>query len=383
MSRALERKYYRRWSETILRRKDQLNFTKTSNDDNISSVKISQSTSSEYHDLNEIKTKTNNNILSGGDMRCVNHEFAIRKRLSKSTKIFSNVNGDIQHLRESIELQLINGQVNESLADDRQTKLIQHLNLITSTLDALIHHIQSLQLSHLSCCRIFKLGQQFARLSSMSDKSSKSDRNKISQQLKDILIICTTNISTRNDQIQLLIDDYTMRHNDFSLAIKNFKCLLNNPRINYNQLEKLYEQYDSILQKYQHKRHAVNLELSKIIQGLESLQEGLQLINIFYNNHEYWKKTGSVFKLISDCLSGNDLIDDNIMGSKTQQQTTEKICQKLPHTTPNCRPMDGTDRDNTVVAGQYRAAVGSSALPFAFDSTKRSTTFQKGDWMVL
>ncbi|KAK0076574.1 hypothetical protein PV325_005170 [Microctonus aethiopoides] len=379
MSRALERKYYRRWSETILRRKDQLNFTKTSNDDNISSVKISQSTSSEYHDLNEIKTKTNNNILSGGDMRCVNHEFAIRKRLSKSTKIFSNVNGDIQHLRESIELQLINGQVNESLADDRQTKLIQHLNLITSTLDALIHHIQSLQLSHLSCCRIFKLGQQFARLSSMSDKSSstlannftsiinqaESDRNKISQQLKDILIICTTNISTRNDQIQLLIDDYTMRHNDFSLAIKNFKCLLNNPRINYNQLEKLYEQYDSILQKYQHKRHAVNLELSKIIQGLESLQEGLQLINIFYNNHEYWKKTGSVFKLISDCLSGNDLIDDNIMGSKTQQQTTEKICQKLPHTTPNCRPMDGTDRDNTVVAGQYRAAVGSSALPFA------------------
>lgn len=58
-----------------------------------------------------------------------------------------------------------------------------------------------------------------------------------------------------------------MRHNDFSLAIKNFKCLLNNPRVNYNQLEKLYEQYDSILQKYQRKRHAVNLELSKIIQG--------------------------------------------------------------------------------------------------------------------
>lgn len=42
---------------------------------------------------------------------------------------------------------------------------------------------------------------------------------------------------------------------------------------------------------------------------LESLQEGLQLINIFYNNHEYWKKTGSVFKLISDCLSENNLID--------------------------------------------------------------------------
>ncbi|KAK0168247.1 hypothetical protein PV327_002071 [Microctonus hyperodae] len=343
MSRALEKKYYRRWSETILRRRDELNFAKTSDNDIISSIQKSQSTSSQHHDLNEIKTKTNNNILSGGNMRCGNHEFAIRKKLSKSTKIFNNVNGDIQHLRESIELRLINGQVNESLADDRQTKLIQHLNLITSTLDALIHHIQSLQLSHLSCCRIFKLGQQFARLSSMPVKSSSTfadnftsiinqvefDGNKIIQQLKDIVIMCTTSISTRNNQVQLLIDDYTMRHNDFSLAIKNFKCLLNNPRVNYNQLEKLYEQYDSILQKYQRKRHAVNLELSKIIQGrLNSLKEGLQLINIFYNNHEYWNKTGGIIQLISDCLSENDFVNDNIVESNTRQQTTEKICQK-------------------------------------------------------
>ena len=43
------------------------------------------------------------------------------------------------------------------MAEDKQTALIQHLNLSTSALEALVQYGQSLQVSQLAACRVLNI----------------------------------------------------------------------------------------------------------------------------------------------------------------------------------------------------------------------------------
>lgn len=58
-----------------------------------------------------------------------------------------------------MELRLIGSQVEEALADDRQAVLMQQLDLISNALEALIHYIQSLQVTNQAAQRVMDVGQ--------------------------------------------------------------------------------------------------------------------------------------------------------------------------------------------------------------------------------
>lgn len=47
--------------------------------------------------------------------------------------------------------------------DDKQANLIQHLSLISNGFEALIQHIQSLQVSHLAAHRVFDMSHALLR----------------------------------------------------------------------------------------------------------------------------------------------------------------------------------------------------------------------------
>lgn len=89
-------------------------------------------------------------------------------------------------------------------------------------------------------------------------------RDKRSKQLQEILEICLGNLKI-TARLQNLIDEHRMRRYDFSVAIKNFKDLLNNSKLNISQMEKLNRQYDRILTDYQKSRYNLDLELPKMV----------------------------------------------------------------------------------------------------------------------
>ena len=76
--------------------------------------------------------------------------------------------------------------------------------------------------------------------------------------------ICTKNISA-SERLQTIIDEHKIRRDDFSIAAKNFKNLLDNSKLSVTQMEKLHRQYESILIDYQDSRRALDVELPKIV----------------------------------------------------------------------------------------------------------------------
>lgn len=71
-----------------------------------------------------------------------------------------------------MELRLIGSQVEEALGDDKQAVLIQQLDLVSNALEALIHYIQSLQVTNLASQRVMDVGHLL-----INSRSSLTDGN--------------------------------------------------------------------------------------------------------------------------------------------------------------------------------------------------------------
>lgn len=177
MSRSLERSYYSRWSEPSLRRHHPVHFLPTSEEDN-SSIRRSRSISPELN-LNNKSGKPANNC-------CICYDEFKKKKKSSKSKIFENKTEN-QRLRESLALQLVGTQVEEALASDKQAELIRHLDLATSTQEALIQHIESLQVSHFSGRRLLDLANQLIIPSSTNVESTSDLINDLTSRLNQVI----------------------------------------------------------------------------------------------------------------------------------------------------------------------------------------------------
>lgn len=79
-----------------------------------------------------------------------------------------------EKIRENLELHLTGTQIEESLAEDKQAALLQHLNLSITALEALVQYGQSLQVSQLAACRVLNISHLLTLPQSYS-VNSKSD----------------------------------------------------------------------------------------------------------------------------------------------------------------------------------------------------------------
>ena len=82
--------------------------------------------------------------------------------------------------------------------------------------------------------------------------------------LKNLMEHCTKHIVLPKHLCELMNDHY-IRKRDFRVAAKNFKNFLSNSKLSIPQMEKLNQQYGTILNDYQQSRHALDLELPKVI----------------------------------------------------------------------------------------------------------------------
>ncbi|XP_044585633.1 uncharacterized protein LOC123265782 [Cotesia glomerata] len=326
MSRTQDKKNLR-WSEPVLHR--HLPQPLTSENES-SSVRHSQSTSP------MTKSFEQQQQMTAGCCMCCNEKKIKKSKLKVKPLVQNlsrnNLSGEAKRLQESLELQLIASQVDESLANDKLMALIQHLDLAISILEALLHHLQSLQMLHLSASRIFNLGHQLS--SSSSEESNftevtnfsyhlhqaETHKEKQLRQLKEIIEICSIDM-TVTEQFQTMVKNHLLKREDMIIAAKNFKSLLSKSKLNSSQMKKLLRQYESILNIFQCSRQNLDMELPKMMRlQLISLSQGLQMITQFYNDQDT-KFTATLFKLIGDCVL-HDL--SKVAGHKIEQD----ICPK-------------------------------------------------------
>lgn len=91
-----------------------------------------------------------------------------------------------QRTRENMELRLIGSQVEEALADDRQAVLMQQLDLISNALEALIHYIQSLQVTNQAAQRVMDVGQLLISTRITSFDNSTTNFKSLAEQLQQV-----------------------------------------------------------------------------------------------------------------------------------------------------------------------------------------------------
>nr|XP_050858395.1 uncharacterized protein LOC127067474 isoform X2 [Vespula vulgaris] len=281
-----------------------------------------------------------------------------------------------------MELRLIGSQVEEALGDDRQAVLIQQLDLVSNALEALIHYIQSLQVTNLATQRIMDVGHLLINSrSSLSDGNSTSFKfltGQIQQIenkekcrasfLQDLKEHCSKSM-TMSKQLRILIEEHKSRKEDFSIAAKNFQNFLNKSKLSSSQLEKLRRQYDTILEDYQESRQILDVRLPKVVNAyvnrnsiivsihfevntvyvisfeklvvllklerccygcrrLVTLHEGFGRIVEFFHDLDYFKEISEIFKQLKENLYVEDLVKEhNIAVEIPGNVETCQLCQ--------------------------------------------------------
>ncbi|XP_053976558.1 uncharacterized protein LOC128875196 [Hylaeus volcanicus] len=207
-----------------------------------------------------------------------------------------------QQMQKNLELHLTGTQVEEALAEDKQTVLIQYLDSCTAGLEALVQYGQSLHVSQLAVCRVLNVSHRLV-LPQTYPTNSNSDSTHLTMQLqqvyqyfsyyyisskifetnnylfftclesqkqnkliilKDLIEHCSTNIVLPKHLYELINVNY-IKKRDFCIAAKNFRKFLNNFKLSIPQMKKLNQQYNNILNDYQQTRHTLDLELPKAI----------------------------------------------------------------------------------------------------------------------
>ncbi|XP_073967807.1 uncharacterized protein [Bombus fervidus] len=144
--------------------------------------------------------------------------------------------------------------------------------------------------------------------------------------LQDLMEQCSEHIALPK-HFNDLMNNNCIRKKDFYKATKNFKNFLSNSILSISQIEKLHQQYDTILSNYQRSRCMLDLELPKLINmRLMALCEGFEKITKVFDNKDGDNEIVAIFKLIGEKLYIKD--SNTVAISHVQDLSKPKLCQK-------------------------------------------------------
>ncbi|KAG7211877.1 hypothetical protein KM043_011091 [Ampulex compressa] len=244
-------------------------------------------------------------------------------------------------MQNNLRLELIRTEVQEAMADDKQIALTKHLDRTTTVLEALIQHMQSLQISYLSAYRVFEISHLLLISYPSLENFSNADNQSLSTHLqqadneKEERLVTLENLidhcskaTVLPKELHISLDDYWMRREEFFTATKNFKNFLNGLKLSILQMEKLQRQYNAIIYEYQQSRYVLECELPKVISTrLETLRYGFEKIADFYVSIDCTKQATTIFKIIREGLNQDDLYAAK---EKSHNNTilNKEVCEK-------------------------------------------------------
>ncbi|XP_066150352.1 uncharacterized protein [Euwallacea fornicatus] len=216
---------------------------------------------------------------------------------------------------EDLKVHLANVQLEESENFEQHKELIESYNLLETILEYLLNHIERTVLEIQSATRMCSLLNVYLVRKRCIDDTVTSTLKKLTETyasttlngLKGKLL---TILNDNNGEIKKLQDEFFEKQRNYSLALKNFKIILEILNVNDGSLRKLQQQFDEVLMDYQQCRCIVNHALPfAIAQRTEVLADCLISLgaefDIFADRH---RALGSLFSYVGKKLSENEYI---------------------------------------------------------------------------
>ncbi|KAJ8963382.1 hypothetical protein NQ318_018859 [Aromia moschata] len=205
------------------------------------------------------------------------HCISINKKTSKSVLRFYCEEDAFNRRFEDIKMELASVQVEESVASEQHKALCEKYDLLETLLEHILQHIDCLTLEIKSSNRLSLLLNTFAihenriteKISDSLKKMCERPDFDILEEIKTKLIIALNNC----DNIKQLRLECEQRRNDYNLAMKNFKIILEVMDINDKSLNKLKQQFDDVLTNYQHCRCILSREMPFVLEERRKILE--------------------------------------------------------------------------------------------------------------
>lgn len=210
---------------------------------------------------------------------------SINKKTSTSVvKFYCESNGVSQRCEE-IKMELANLHVDESVSSHQHKALCESYDLMESLLEHVLQHVECMILEVKSSNRLSLILNTYGvRENQINEEASNSLRKLCEKPETGILedIKAKLFISLNNcDNIKRLRLEYEQKRNDYHLATKNFKIILEVMNINEKSLNKLKKQLDDVLMNYQHCRCILGQEMPFVLaERTKILAECLNLLGI-------------------------------------------------------------------------------------------------------
>ncbi|XP_076268827.1 uncharacterized protein LOC143201577 [Rhynchophorus ferrugineus] len=179
----------------------------------------------------------------------------------RSGNTSDNENADYQQLK----VELINVQVEESVALERHMMLYTQYNLQETVIEHILNNIESIILEIQSSNRLhhylnlYCLQEKYLddNLSTYLAKTRSTPDLSTLETTKNNLLVALN----RDDRIKTLKADFEQKYNNFKLALKNLKIILEILNVQNDCLDKLKRQFHEVLIEYRQCRRLLDKEL--------------------------------------------------------------------------------------------------------------------------
>ncbi|CAG9863236.1 unnamed protein product [Phyllotreta striolata] len=170
---------------------------------------------------------------------------------------------------EDLKVVLANIQIDESTAALQDQVLIESYELIENLLDHCLQYLDCMILEIKSSLRFTQVLNSYVvhenkitgPISNSLKKVCETAELESLEDLKSKLFVSLN----RYENIKQLKQEHDQRKNDYKLALKNFKIILEVMNINQKSLNKLRHQFEDVLMNYKHARAVLNQELPFVL----------------------------------------------------------------------------------------------------------------------
>ncbi|XP_030765178.1 uncharacterized protein LOC115889339 isoform X2 [Sitophilus oryzae] len=226
----------------------------------------------------------------------------------------AELDSDTSDNYETLKLELVNVQLEEAEALEQHRILRNNYALLEVVLEHIMSHLECVIIEIKSSSRLAHFLNLYCVQERCLDEETSSLLKKLNQinnvsslEALKTQLICTIN---NRDHIKILNEQFEEKYNNFRLALKNFKIILEILNVHNDSLSKLKKQFKEILMDYQHCRCILEREYPFAI--AEKAKVLLDCLTSLGESYKYFKDEsgilGNVFRNVARNIQENEYI---------------------------------------------------------------------------
>nr|CAH7741665.1 unnamed protein product [Callosobruchus chinensis] len=197
--------------------------------------------------------------------------------ITKALKLYS------EDAHDEVKICLANVQVEESALSNQHKARCDTYDLLETVLEHVLQHAECVMLEVRSANRLalvlnsFAVRENYANeaVSAALSNLCRSPGLELLEDIRTKLFVCLNG----HEKIRKLRQEYERRRNNYNLALKNFKIILEVINVSDTSLVKLKKQFDDVLENFQQCRRVLDEKLpSALTERTKVLKESMTML---------------------------------------------------------------------------------------------------------